>query len=77
MVAIDVLVIARPQQDLGDQRARLAWWRKRLRGARAEAITALTFVPAAMIGTGCTALAGPVTPAATAVVRGLEILRWP
>jgi hypothetical protein len=33
---------------------RLAWWRKRLRSARPEAITTLTLVPAAVIG-GATA----------------------
>ncbi len=31
---------------------RLAWWRKRLREPRPEASTALTFVPAAVIGGG-------------------------
>jgi hypothetical protein len=40
---------------------RLAWWRKRLRAPRAEASTALTFVPAAVIG------ATPVAP--TAMIR--------
>ena len=37
---------------------RLAWWRKRLRAARPETSTALTFVPAAVIG------AATVDPAA-------------
>ena len=41
---------------------RLAWWRKRLRPTRPEAITSLTFVPAAVIGDG--AITGP-----TAVIR--------
>jgi transposase-like protein len=29
---------------------RLAWWRKRLRAARPQTTTALTFIPAAVIG---------------------------
>jgi hypothetical protein len=38
---------------------RLAWWRKRLRTARPEAVTSLTFVPATVIGDGGGAAAGP------------------
>jgi hypothetical protein len=34
---------------------RLAWWRKRMREPRPEASTALTFVPAAVIGSGSAA----------------------
>jgi hypothetical protein len=30
---------------------RLAWWRKRLRATRPDAITSMTFVPAEVIGT--------------------------
>jgi hypothetical protein len=38
---------------------RLAWWRKRLRIARPEASTSLTFVPAAVTSSTATA-AGPL-----------------
>jgi hypothetical protein len=43
---------------------RLAWWKKRLRGARPQTSTALTFVPAAVIGA---APASTATP--TAAIR--------
>lgn len=43
---------------------RLAWWRKRLRTSRPETSTAVTFVPAAVIGVAPTSAA-----TATAVIR--------
>jgi len=50
---------------------RLAWWRKRLRAGRPETSTALTFVPAAVIG----AAPAATTPSTVAIrlPHGIEI----
>jgi len=50
---------------------RLAWWRKRLRVARPETNTALTFVPAAVIGAAPTTTATPT--AALRLPHGMVI----
>jgi len=50
---------------------RLAWWRKRLRAARPEASTALTFIPAAVIGAAPASTATPT--AAIRIPHGMVI----